>query len=232
MYVGFDSKVPAAFWVQRASILRHSPGIEVIPVVQQVLRAQGVYYRETDPLASTEFTYTRFLVPYLAGYKGLALFMDGDMLVRGSLWPVFQQGDVHMGCLPWPYAMMVVPHDHHPPELTKMAGQVQTQYRRKNWSSFMLFDCDHEVHKQLTPEVVNTWTGAQLHQLTWVPDELIGHLDVTWNWLEGHNTRFEEPDPKVVHFTRGIPGLHTGFEKVDFADEYLDKLQHLNGDMS
>ena len=225
IFVGYDSRTPAAFWILRASILRHSPEVQVYPIVQQLLRMQGRYYRPPDPLAATEFTYTRFLVPYLANYEGLALFMDCDMLVRGDLVELFdefcQKGE----------AVSCVQHDHHPPEDTKMAGEVQTLYPRKNWSSLVLYNCGHPANCKLSVASANQMSGAELHQFKWLKDHEIGSLPLEWNWLEGWNTVEECSNPKVVHFTRGIPGIHPGYSHVAYAQEYLDFANTLKGDL-
>ena len=86
-----------------------------------------------------------------------------------------------------------------------MDGAVQTVYPRKNWSSLMLFNCDHPAVRSLTPDVVNRESGAYLHRMQWVADEDIGALPVEWNWLEGWNEKPAQGTPKVVHFTRGGP---------------------------
>ncbi|MFG0316881.1 MAG: glycosyltransferase, partial [Planctomycetota bacterium JB042] len=120
------------------------------------------------------------------------------------------------------YALMCVQHDHRPEENVKMDGQVQTRYRRKNWSSLMLWNCDHPGNERLTPELVNGLPGRDLHRFCWLEDREIGALPGAWNWLEG----ISDPavDPKAVHFTRGGP-WHEGFEDVRYADEWRSELR-------
>ena len=132
--------------------------------------ARGFYARGKDPLASTEFTYSRFLTPALAGFKGWALFCDSDFLWLHDIAGLakYAQGSKAVQC---------VQHDYTPKETTKMDGAVQTAYPRKNWSSLMLFNCEHpSVVKNLTPEIVNRESGAYLHRMQWVADEDIGAL--------------------------------------------------------
>ena len=71
IYVGWDSREDIAFQACKASILKHaSVPVKVIPLKQHNLRRDGMYTRAVDTLASTEFTFTRFLVPRLANFKG------------------------------------------------------------------------------------------------------------------------------------------------------------------
>jgi hypothetical protein len=110
-----------------------------------------------------------------------------------------------------------VQHDYRPTEKTKMDGAVQTVYPRKNWSSLMLFNCEHPSVRRLTPEVVNRESGAYLHRFQWVADEDIGALPVEWNWLEGWNQKPAQGTPKAVHFTRGGPWF-PNWQNVDYGD--------------
>lgn len=162
---------------------------------------------------STEFALTRFLVPHMAG-EGWALFMDCDMLVRGNISRLFEEADPSK-------AVMVVKHDHKPDSDTKMDGQTQTRYARKNWSSVVLFNCDHPSNKELTVERVNSWRGLDLHQFKWLADHEIGELDVRWNYLVGTNTREDCTDPAIVHFTEGLPSM-PGRADCEYAKEWFD----------
>lgn len=159
---------------------------------------------------STEFAISRFLTPHLA-QDGFALFMDCDMLVRRSLQPMFDLAMSRPDKAVW-----VVKHFYYPENTTKMDGCIQVQYERKNWSSVMLFNCEHPFCKALTPDVVNSVTGLHLHQFKWVPDDLIGDLNPEWNYLVGHTSHV---DPSIVHFTEGVPSMPK-YEDVEFADEW------------
>jgi hypothetical protein len=215
IFVGYDSREVIAYDVCRHSLVtRAGVPIEVIPLRQDELRRRGLYTRAADPLASTEFTYTRFLVPHLAGQRGWALFCDCDFLWLADVGELAALADDR-------YALMCVQHDHRPPETTKMDGAVQTVYPRKNWSSLVLYNCAHPAHRVLTPELVSRETGAFLHRFQWVPDDQIGALPETWNWLEGWS---RPPDdgrpPKVVHYTRGGPWFEQ-WQDVAYGDLWL-----------
>lgn len=228
-FIGFDPR-PAevqSFAIARESILANlSSMMPVRGLVLSRLRAQGLYTRKHErrdgrlfdtisqaPM-STEFAISRFLTPHLAG-EGWALFMDADMMVRGNLHRLFDLADPSK-------AVMVVKHDYRPEAGTKMDGQAQQQYGRKNWSSVMLFNCDHPAVKALTPDVVNTARGLWLHQFGWLDDDMIGELPPEWNWLVGHSSR--AIDPKIVHFTEGVPSM-PGYENVPYADEWWRYLE-------
>jgi hypothetical protein len=211
VFIGWDSREPIAYDVARHSLLkRASIPVTVTPIKVEELRKEGVYRRETDPLASTEFTYTRFLTPWLAGYRDWALFCDCDFLWLGDIGGL-------TGYMDPAKAVFCVQHDYTPKETTKMDGVVQTSYPRKNWSSLMLMNCDHPAVKTLTPEVVNTQTGAYLHRMQWVDDQQLGALPVEWNWLEGWNEKPAEGFPKAVHYTRGGPWFDQ-WQDVDYGD--------------
>ena len=158
---------------------------------------------------------TRFLTPALARFTGWALFCDCDFLWLGDI----------AGLLPHTQsdkAVFCVQHDYVPKEATKMDGAVQTVYPRKNWSSLMLFNCAHPSVRTLTPECVNTRTGAYLHRMQWVADADIGALPVTWNWLEGWNEKPASGLPQAVHFTRGGPWFEK-WQHVDYGDLWREE---------
>lgn len=214
VYVGYDSREDIAYEVCRFSLERHaSRPVDVRPLKQQALRDQGLYWRPADPLASTEFTYTRFLVPALAGYRGWALFCDCDFLWRADVAALFALADDR-------FAAMCVHHDHRPTEAWKMDGRQQTLYPRKNWSSLILYNCGHPANRALTVEVANTQTGSYLHRFQWLDDALIGALPETWNWLEGWCAPPPDGPPKVVHYTRGGPWF-ANWQDVTYGDLWL-----------
>ena len=227
IWIGFDPREADAFAVARYSINRHliTP-IPVRGVVLTDLRTGGLYNRPTsrkdgrlwdeisDAPMATEFACSRFLVPRLAG-SGWALFMDCDMLVRTDLLKLFSFADPSK-------AVMVVKHNHQPPEGVKMDGQAQTRYARKNWSSVILWNVDHPANKALTTELVNSVPGRDLHRFCWLEDDYIGELDPKWNWLVGHSD--PEISPAIVHFTDGIPTM-AGYEDCAFADEWRAELE-------
>ena len=213
IFVGWDSREDIAYQVCRRSIEQHSSiPLQIAPIRQGDLRARGIYSRGPDALSSTEFSFTRFLTPYLAGYEGWAIFVDCDFLFRRDIAGILDYLDPSK-------ALYCVKHDYTPPETTKMDGQQQTQYPRKNWSSFMLINCAHEQVRQLTPEMVNTESGLHLHRFNWLTDDVIASLPITWNYLEGWHTKDDCDDPIAVHFTRGGPWFESYID-VEFGNEW------------
>ena len=198
VFVGWDSREDIAYQVCKHSIISKQPNAEVIPLRQNDLRASNLYWRDVDKLASTEFTFTRFLIPKLMEYKGWAVFMDCDMILTTDIKELFDQADDK-------YAVMCVQHDYTPREGVKMDGQTQTVYPRKNWSSVMLINCGHPSNQSVTTELVNDpeITGAYLHRFSWLKDDEIGRLDHSWNYLVGV---YDDIDvPKLIHYTEGGP---------------------------
>jgi lipopolysaccharide biosynthesis glycosyltransferase len=214
VFIGWDSREPIAYDVCKLSLERHtSIPLLISPIKQTTLRQSGVYTRGVDPLSSTEFSFTRFLTPYLNCYKGWALFIDCDFLFRADVVDLLDYCDEKK-------AVLCVQHNYNPKETKKMDGKTQTVYPRKNWSSFMLINCAHAQVRALTPDVVNKATGLYLHRFQWLDDNLIGSLPLTWNYLEGWNDKFDCPDPAAIHFTRGGPWF-PNYQGVEYADEWL-----------
>ena len=168
------------------------------------------WFTNTDYKASTEFAFSRFLVPYLCDYEGKALFMDCDMLVRDDIAKVFDEADDA-------YSVSVVKHDYSPKMDDKFLGQQQTNYQYKNWSSVMLFN--NEKCKYLSRSYMDKASGLALHQFKWA--EGVGSLSPRWNFLVGEETKFGMiDDPAIVHFTRGGP-YFDAYKNCQYADEWF-----------
>lgn len=220
VFVGYDSKQDisdrlrtnnnAPYQVCRRSILNYNENVKVIPLKLSSLRELGLYYRTEDTAASTEFTYSRFLVPFLSSYKGISIFCDSDFLWNCDITSVLDYLDKN-------YSVMCVQHDYTPKAETKMDGHLQTVYPRKNWSSLMVFNCAHQDCKNLTVDKVNTATPAYLHRMLWAQDDNIGALPLEYNWLEGEYEA--DKNPKVIHYTNGGPWHLTW--NGDYSDNWL-----------
>jgi hypothetical protein len=214
IFIGWDSREDIAYQVCKRSLEKHtSVPLEIQPIKQNEMREKGLYWREHDPFSSTEFSFTRFLVPYLAGYKGWAVFMDCDFFWRGDVAGLMDYANPY-------YGAVVVKHDYKPKETHKMDGKVQHQYPRKNWSSLILFNCEHLHIKAVTPELVNRESGMFLHQIRFLWDACIGELPIAYNYLEGWHTRNDCPNPVAVHFTRGGPWFRD-YVDVEYGDEWM-----------
>lgn len=208
IYIGYDEREDIAYRVAKHSAGNNS----TYPLLQSNLRAFGDYWREPDKLASTEFSLTRFLVPYLNKYRGWALFVDCDVLFLEDPQSLFDLADDK-------YALMCVKHDYKPSATTKMDGKQQHLYPRKNWSSVMLFNCSHPSNKKLTPDLVNTATPAYLHRMSWLDDSEIGDLPLAWNYLVGWYNEQDHGKPKLLHYTEGGPWFEN-YKDCEFAEEW------------
>lgn len=218
IYIGFDSKEVVAYHVLCQSILEKSSiPVSFTPVALNHVRP--VFTRERNALQSTEFSFSRFLVPYLSGFEGWSLFIDCDTLVRADIAELWALRNDR-------YAAMCVKHDYVPKTETKFLGHIQTKYNKKNWSSVLLFN--NGKCRKLEPGYVSSATGLELHQFKWLEsDELIGELPAAWNWLVSEYDY--RRDAKLVHFTDGGPYFDE-HKDDDYADEWFaarDRLLHV-----
>jgi hypothetical protein len=173
VFIGVDQRQPVAYQVAAASIVKHSSvPVAITPLVlrQLPLKRRGL----------TDFTFSRYLVPYLCGYEGHALFVDADTLCLSDI-----------ADLPWDAdeSVSVVKHT----TVTKNGQQVNVGFERP---SVMLFNC--EQSKRLTPGYIETGTPQKFDE--WALS--VGELDPAWNYLVGYNTG---GGAKLAHFTMGIP---------------------------
>lgn len=207
IFIGYDSQEPVAYHVLSHSLLNTTTiPLSITPLKKEALGS--IYTRSRGPTESTEFSLTRFLVPYLSGYQGYSLFMDSDMLCLSDIYEIMAYGIAYPEV-----AVSVCKHDYTPATSKKFLGQSQTRYPRKNWSSFMLFN--NALCTTLTPDYVNTATGLDLHRFNWVDDKAIGALPLEWNWLVGEYP-FKK-DVKNVHYTIGTP-CFPPYATCDYAD--------------
>lgn len=211
VFIGFDPRETLPWHVLTHSILsRSTQPVSFVPLALQNLRS--LMWRERNPLQSTDFSFSRFLTPYLSQYEGWSLFMDCDMLVLDDIAKLWALRDER-------YAVMCVKHDHRPREEVKFLGAPQTAYGKKNWSSVMLFN--NEKCRSLTPEYVNSASGLELHQFKWLDSEqMIGELPHQWNHLVG----YDEPRPAMsnVHYTLGGPYFNE-YTDCEYANEWVSE---------
>lgn len=228
VYVGYDPREDWAYRVACASIVRHATiPVQITPLRLERLELAGILRRprrlrcpDVEPGTlvtlepnsalrrvmwddisqapmSTEFAISRFATPLLA-QSGWALFVDCDVVALGDVSELFAMADDEK-------AVMCVQHPPLAGTGQKMDSQVQTTYARKNWSSVMLFNCDHPANRGLNLSLLNTAPGRDLHRFCWLDEQWLGELPAAWNWLVGVTAR---PDtPKLAHFTLGGPWL-------------------------
>lgn len=227
VWIGWDPAEEDANMVAQKSLeARSSLPVNVRRIDYRPLVDLGVYTRPTeayppnrywdqisDAPMTTGHAIARFFIPYLSNYRGVALFVDGDVLFRSDIALLFAHFDPAK-------ALQVVQHPALTVEPTKKGGQLQTGYARKNWSSVILWNCGHKAHRELTPEVLNTWPGRDLHAFKWLKDDLIGALPASWNYLIGV-TELKPDEVHLAHYTLGVPTV-AGHEADEFAEEWLD----------
>ena len=200
IFVGYDPREAIAYHTCVNSIIRNSSvPVAIVPVALNLFQD----YTETHTDGSNHFIYTRFLVPYLMGWQGWAIFIDGDMIVRGDIAELWDQRVMSKD-------VMVVKHDYKTKRREKYLGSPNEDYPRKNWSSVILWNCSTYPNRKLTPDFVQRSTGSFLHRFSWLEDDRIGELAPEWNWLPDEYGA--NPDAKLLHYTLGTPCFH------EFAD--------------
>ena len=194
VFIGYDERESAAYHTCVDSIIRTcSQPLQITPLHLYNLED---FYHENHEDGSNAFSYTRFLVPYLCGYDGWAIFLDGDMVVREDLAGLMKHA------LP-DKAVSVVKHDYETKAEKKYLGAKNESYPCKNWSSVMLWNCGHFQNRKLFPSRISSVPGSYLHRFQWLDECQVGALPVTWNWLE---SEYEENDlAKIIHYTLGTP---------------------------
>lgn len=215
VFVGYDPREAVAFSVLAHSIhARASQPVSVTPL--RLSELKGIYTRPRNELQSTDFSFSRFLTPWLCDYQGWAIFMDCDMIALDDIASLWRLADER-------FAVQVVKHHHVPKERTKFLGATQTRYEKKNWSSVMLMNCAR--CRALTPDYVNGATGLELHQFKWLgSDDLIGELPARWNHLVGYDA--PRPDAAIVHFTIGGP-YFAEYRDCEYASEWRRELDDM-----
>ncbi len=229
VFVGYDESEKEAYKVAVHS-LRSASRIEPEIISLQNLRDRGLWTRPVDSRGgqsfdlisgapcSTDFAISRFLVPIIC-QSGWAMFADSDVVFMVDPIQVLKFADPSK-------AVMCVKHNHLGGG-TKMVNKTQTSYPRKNWSSVMLFNCDHPANRRLTLSDVNSRPGRDLHAFYWLSDNEIGELPHDWNWLVNVSPKPEHP--KIAHFTNGGPWLEgwSGAENDELWLYYYNKALNL-----
>ena len=206
--IGYDRQEIVAAHVLMQSILDHSSRPIRFTLID-LASLKPIFEREATSQQSTEFSFSRFLTPYLSDYAGWSLFLDCDMLARADFTELFAHADDR-------FAVMVCKHDYQPRDEAKFLGYAQSRYAKKNWSSVMLLN--NARCRALTPDYVRTASGLDLHQFRWLADDgEIGSLPLEWNWLVGEYDY--NPAARIAHFTRGGP-YFPDYAGCDYADEW------------
>lgn len=211
IYIGYDEREDIAAQVCKFSIERRLKHYAQV----KFLRSKDIpaFTRPREPHQATDFTYTRFLVPYLCGFKGFSIFCDCDFLFVDDIGTIFQDIDLRD-------AVSVVQHPQYVPRSSvKMDGVPQAPMLRKNWASLMVFNNEHPHIATLTPEFVNTFPGRSLHQFGWLSDSHIGSLPLEWNCLDQY---YHLTKPKAIHYTDGGPWFEK-YRNTFYSQQWINE---------
>ena len=217
VFAGFDEREAIGYHTFCASVIKHcSEPVSIAPLgLQSLQKVYGGGQRD----GTNAFIYSRFLIPFLQGYKGWALFVDGsDMLAKADIAELWALRDPFK-------AVQVVKHDYKTKHPRKYVGTdmeaANADYPCKNWSSVMLINCEHYAWRQMTPEAVETLPGSYLHRFQFIDPRYVGELPIEWNWLcQEHG---ENPDAKLLHFSIGIPSFDAYKDSPHAADWFEAK---------
>ena len=195
IYIGYEEREHEAYRVCDHSIKRFDSGLaEVIK-----LRSQDIpeYDRNWGEPQSTDFTFTRFWVPYLSKFEGYSIFVDCDFLFLDDIQKLTEYINPDL-------AVSVVQHPSYKPHTeTKMDGVAQHRSFRKNWASLMVFNNAHPANAGMVPHYLNNHKpGLDFHHFKWLKDEEIGSIPLEWNCLDGY---YDLKYPKAIHYTDGGP---------------------------
>lgn len=205
IFIGYDPKEHRAYEVCKASIEKAIAEstwnmFDEDQVIIHKLYTKDIdgWYREREENQSTDFTYTRFLVPFLSDFRGISIFMDCDFVLLADPRELV---DLYFNP---EYAVSVVKHPPYVPLTSiKMDGRKQYALPRKNWASLIMFNNEHPKNQTLSFKYVNEhMPGRDMHRFTWVDDNEIGSLPLEWNCLDDY---YLLENPKAIHYTDGGP---------------------------
>jgi lipopolysaccharide biosynthesis glycosyltransferase len=217
VFIGYDSNEEVAYHVLVSSIIRRtSEPVSITPINLNSLKL--IFNRKRTVLQSTEFSFSRFLVPYLSDYQGWSIFMDCDMLMLDDIAKLWELRNDK-------YALMCVHHNHVPDKNLKFLNQTQTKYERKNWSSVMLMN--NTKCTALTLQYVETASGLDLHRFRWLKDELIGEIPHRWNHLVDYDPNLPITEISNLHYTEGGPYFED-YKNCGYSNEWLHEFSQLS----
>lgn len=204
IYIGYDPREAIAYHVCVQSIIENCSQPDLLEF--HPLRGE-----RRD--GSNDFIYARFLVPQREDFLGHAIFLDGDMIVRGDIMDLWNMRSHYHG-------VQVVKHpDYETKHPVKYLGNANDDYPRKNWSSVILWNCNYMPNRRLSQSYIRKATGAHLHRFEWLRDDQIGELPEEWNRLV-----MEQPSKegdKLLHYTIGLPAFRE-YAACDQADKWWD----------
>lgn len=150
-FIGYDPRQPVAFQVCAQSVWERAS--KPVEIVRLDLRKLPITRR-----GLTEFTYSRFLVPYLSNFEDYSLFLDSDILVRGDVCEL-EGMQKHVGGV-----------------------HIVKGERKFEWASVMLFN--NSSFRHLTPEYIENPVN-RMYDWAWA--DAIEPLSKEYNHLVGYD---------------------------------------------
>ena len=220
IFIGYDTREKVASDVCEFSIRQRTKSDLNIKLLKlDDLKKKKIYYRAEDKLSSTEFTFSRFLIPHLMDYSGWAIFCDCDFLWLENIEKLYKLRNDN-------FAVMCCQHIYNPDSDIKMDGKKQLIYPRKNWSSMVMWNCSHPSNRVLDKNLVNKETGKFLHRFGWLKDQEIGNISIEWNWLVNWYKEPKDGTPKAIHFTEGGPWFEN-YKNCEYSDLWFKEKNQL-----
>ena len=209
IFIGHDSKYPQATKVCRKSMELHNDNLDITYVDKEHLKRINFYGREDVPGESTEFSFTRFYVPMLCNYEGIAMFCDNDFVWKCDPLEI----EKYLGN----NDIAVVKHKYYKANDTKMDGVKNKDYPRKNWSSLIIYNCSKLRH--LSKEYLDDARHSDLHELRWAKN--IGEIPRQYNHLVGIYKKRYNPYSKIkaLHYTSGGPWFDN-YKEAELSEEW------------
>ena len=215
IYVGYDSRFPLAYEACVRSIKKFAPKLVIKALKKDELKALNLYQRDDEKDSSTEFTYLRFLVPYLEGYKGYAIYCDSTVMWRADPREMTKYINSHISAAVVKHNFTSCPTD------TKLGNLPQVYYPHKNWASVILFNCTHPDSRRLIPKVIKEETAEYLLEFGWIEKTSnLGLIPLEYNYLIGYYSSPESDSCiKAVNYTDGGP-WDVKYRHLDFTNEW------------
>jgi hypothetical protein len=187
IYIGASRGDLLGLRVLDHSIRKHaSVPVRVIPMVDlPVPPARNPLNRPR-----TGFSFSRFLVPELAGHRGRAVYLDSDMVVFGDV--------AELATVPFGDHKVLCTYQEAPPA----AWADNPAFHTGRHSAVMVLDCDRLKWdiQQIVDELDEGRVSYEdLMSNLCLDDDEIGLLPQEWNHLE----RFDPGETKLLHYTVG-----------------------------
>jgi len=188
VYVGADRSQLLAVSVLEHSIKRHTNAkLQVIPMVDLPVP------KPLDPRNGqrTGFSFSRFCIPRLAGYKGKAIYMDADMLVFRDIRELWQ--------IPFDGAKVVIQREvKHQETTTRKEGAPSKRIKQ---CAVMLLDCERlnwTIEGLVSGMDEGKYDYEQLMYQLCVLDEADVNYGIPFEW---NSLEHADADTRLLHYT-------------------------------